>query len=66
MWNACTEDLLSVENGRYGHGCDPTGVLVALVSQSLMSLYQAVWENAATCILRNGWHTPSKALHADH
>ena len=42
----------------------PIRVLCALVSQSLISLYQAGRENAA--ILRNGWHTPSKAKHAAH
>jgi len=40
----------------------PIRVLLALVSQPLISLYQAGrLENAA--ILRYGWHTPSKAIH---
>jgi len=43
----------------------PIRLFLALVSQPLISLYQAGrLENAA--ILRNGWHTPSKTQHADH
>jgi len=42
----------------------PIRVLLVLVSQPLTSLYKAGHlENAA--ILRNGWHTPSKAKHVD-
>jgi len=60
-------ERLLLENGRYGHApiqYDPIRVLLALVSQSLISLYQEGRENAA--ILRNGWHTPSEAHYADH
>jgi len=40
-------------------------VLLALVSQPLISLYEAGrLEN--TAILHSGWHTPTKAKHVDH
>ena len=56
---------LCLENGRYGHAPIRSDTsTIALVSQSLISLYQEGRENAA--ILRNGWHTPSQAKHSDH